>query len=157
MVGRPRVVCIPCTTALVWSSNFSALTDLTHPSCEQVHRPKRMYIVIVVSYLSFLNWLWKFLTLTVRRLGATWWKNGKRVDLLRRELNGLKDSDEYIRVGWPAGGGVWVLHNFRGSNQERSQIDFNAYNMEERCKVIEQIGGIFYADPKDCRPCLDLS
>ncbi|OJJ80193.1 uncharacterized protein ASPGLDRAFT_135305, partial [Aspergillus glaucus CBS 516.65] len=93
----------------------------------------------------------------MRRLGATWWKNGKRVDLLRRELNGLKDSDEYIRVGWPAGGGVWVLHTiFEEATKKGVGLIHNAYNMEERCKVIEQIGGIFYADPKDC-PCLDLS
>lgn len=32
-------------------------------------------------------------------------------------------------------------------------IIYNAYNMEERCKAIKQVGGVFYADPKDC---LDL-
>ncbi|KAK1768175.1 hypothetical protein QBC33DRAFT_536455 [Phialemonium atrogriseum] len=32
----------------------------------------------------------------------------------------------------------------------------NAYNMEERCKVIEQLGGTFYAEPREC-PDLDLA
>ena len=32
---------------------------------------------------------------------------------------------------------------------------FNAYTMDERCNIIEQLGGTFYANPKDC-PDLDL-
>ncbi len=32
---------------------------------------------------------------------------------------------------------------------------FNAYTMDERCSIIEQLGGTFYANPKDC-PDLDL-
>ena len=92
----------------------------------------------------------------MRRLGATWWKDEKGMDLLTRELEGLKDSDEYVRVGWPAGGGVWVLHTtVEEASKKGTGLIHNAYNMEERCKVIEQLGGVFHADPKDC-PYLDL-
>lgn len=34
-------------------------------------------------------------------------------------------------------------------------IIHNAYTMEERCKAIEQVGGVFFENPKDC-PDLDL-
>lgn len=92
----------------------------------------------------------------MRRLGATWWENEKGIDLLMRELEGLKDSDDYVLVGWPVGGGVWVLHTtVEEAGRKGTGLIHNAYNMEERCKMIEEMGGVFYADPKKC-PYLDL-
>lgn len=38
----------------------------------------------------------------------------------------------------------------RDALEKEAGVLFNAYNMEERCRVIEQLGGTFYADPKDC-------
>ena len=44
-------------------------------------------------------------------------------------------------------------HADRIAAEKHTGMLFNAYSMEERCKVIELLGGTFYADPKDC---LDL-
>lgn len=58
------------------------------------------------------------------------------------QIAGPKDTDEFIRVGWPAGGGVWVLKTTLRDACDRSvAVTHNAYNMEERCKAIEQVGG----------------
>lgn len=42
-----------------------------------------------------------------------------------------------------------------GAGDIGAAIVHNAYTMEERCRIIEELGGTFYADPKDC-PYLDL-
>ncbi|RHZ44748.1 hypothetical protein CDV55_100713 [Aspergillus turcosus] len=91
----------------------------------------------------------------MRRLGATWWRR-ESDEFLQHGLEYPKGTDGYLPVGWPAGGGVWVLHTTLGnaSNIGAARIH-NAYDMEERCRVIEMLGGVFYADPKDC-PYLDL-
>lgn len=78
-------------------------------------------------------------------------------------MNGLwrsfklrNDTDSFLKVGWPAGGGVWVLKTTVGVADEKgAAIILNAYSMEERCKAIEQLGRVYYADAKDC-PDLDL-
>lgn len=91
----------------------------------------------------------------MRRLGATWWR--RLPDAYEKDILGYDDVKEpFIRVGWPASGGVWVLHSTEAEagRMGAGRIQ-NAYSMEERCKVIEQLGGIFYANPKDC-PYLDL-
>jgi hypothetical protein len=63
----------------------------------------------------------------------------------------------FIAAGWPAGGGVWVLReDAERAGEKDAGMLFNAYTMEERCAIIEQLGGTFYADPKDC-PHLDLA
>jgi hypothetical protein len=65
-----------------------------------------------------------------------------------------RGDDAFIKVGWPAAGGVWVLKTTKDEASRKGvAIIYNAYNMEERCKAIKQVGGVFYADPKDC---LDL-
>lgn len=91
----------------------------------------------------------------MRRLGATW---GRREsdEFLEHGLEYPKGTDRYLRVGWPARGGVWVLHTIldNASDIGAARIH-NAYDMEDRCRVIKMLGGVFYADPKDC-PYLDL-
>ena len=58
--------------------------------------------------------------------------------------------------GWPAGGGVWILsEDGEIAGKKHAGMLFNAYTMDERCNIIEQLGGTFYANPKDC-PDLDL-
>lgn len=58
--------------------------------------------------------------------------------------------------GWPSEGGVWVLHTtVVEATKKGTGLIHSAYNMEERCKVIKQMGGFFHADPKNC-PYLDL-
>lgn len=57
----------------------------------------------------------------------------------------------FLRTGWPATGGVWVLClTEKEAVKKNAGMIFNAYSMEERCRVIEQLGGTFYANPEDC-------
>ena len=60
-------------------------------------------------------------------------------------------------MGWTDnGGGTWILSTTR-KEAIRKGIGRvkNAFNMEERCRVIESLGGVFYADANDCAD-LDL-
>lgn len=64
--------------------------------------------------------------------------------------------NEDIIVGYPATGGVWVLCLPRNeAGRKGVGVVYNAYSIEERCKVIESFGRVFYADPDDS-PELDL-
>jgi hypothetical protein len=87
----------------------------------------------------------------VRQLGAVRWQSERaRIEAL---ING-EQSDRYVRIGWPASGGVWVLNVSVDEAQERgASMVHSAYTMEERCRAIEKVGGVFYADPT---ACLDL-
>lgn len=92
--------------------------------------------------------------IVVRQLGARWWKSEE--EYILAELDYSKCTDSFIRVGWPAEGGVWVLKTTRGeADKKGAAIIHNAYNMEERCKIIKQLEGQFYDDPRKC-PYLDL-
>ncbi|SPQ20159.1 7912be00-275d-404e-8c3a-a7ac945b45cc [Thermothielavioides terrestris] len=89
----------------------------------------------------------------MRKLGARWWKTEDEyfdkgaIDY--PPVPGI--PGRFFRVGWPAGGGVWVLNmSERDAVEKQAGVLFSAYNMEERCRVIEQLGGTFYADPEDC-------
>ena len=78
-------------------------------------------------------------------------------DMHKFEQQTSSRRDPILLVGWPKDGGVWV---FKATEIEAflkgSGRVANAYTMKERCKAIEQIGGSFYADPKQC-PHLDLT
>ncbi|KAL2017441.1 hypothetical protein VTK56DRAFT_2097 [Thermocarpiscus australiensis] len=89
----------------------------------------------------------------MHKLGAHWWETD--LEYFREKNDDYTPvpgiPGPFFCVGWPAGGGVWVLSTSkRIAAKKNAGILFNAYNMEERCKVIEQLGGTFYADPKDC-------
>ncbi|KAJ5888354.1 hypothetical protein N7495_008395 [Penicillium taxi] len=93
----------------------------------------------------------------MRRLGATWWKNDHEEDY--DELFGhyeKKWEKKYTRIGWPTGGGVWAWQTtqMEAAKQGGGKL-LSARTMDERCKLIEMLGGVFFADPKDC-PYLDL-
>lgn len=92
----------------------------------------------------------------VRQLGAVWWRSIAKA--FEKEILGLtSENDSFIQVGWPESGGVWVLHTTEGGASEKGAgMVHNAYNMEERCKAIERLGGVFYTNPQDCIH-LDLS
>jgi hypothetical protein len=82
----------------------------------------------------------------VSQLGATWWRSEKASNLTQLEYPKLTDS--FIRVGWPAGGGLWVLKTTLGGAGDKGVAMIpTTYSIEERCRVIEQVGGVFYADP----------
>lgn len=90
----------------------------------------------------------------VHLLGATWWEDMYEKGL--KELEVPKDMDVYIKMGWPAGGGVCVLYT---TLEEASDIGVaiihNTSDIEERCRLIERLVGVYYADPRAC-PYLDL-
>ncbi|KAJ5605717.1 hypothetical protein N7510_008498 [Penicillium lagena] len=95
----------------------------------------------------------------MRRLGPTWWKSEyARFYSGMLEISEGRDNgkDNYIRAGWPPGGGVWVLQTTRDEASEKGLAKLqNANTMQERCELIEKSGGVFYEDPKAC-PYLDL-
>lgn len=61
------------------------------------------------------------------------------------------DDREYIKVGWTSNGGVcvWKTTGMHARGRGGAQLQ-NARTMQERCMIIEKLGGIFYPDPKDC-------
>ncbi|KND88129.1 hypothetical protein TOPH_07235 [Tolypocladium ophioglossoides CBS 100239] len=92
----------------------------------------------------------------MRQLGVVWWEyeGDYRFSLID---DTWRYNSTSVKVGWPATGGVWVSKdNGHGSKRKGRRYIHNAYDMEERCTVIERLGGVFYADPKDC-PDLDLA
>ncbi|KAK4234773.1 hypothetical protein C8A03DRAFT_46965 [Achaetomium macrosporum] len=92
----------------------------------------------------------------MRQLGAVWWESENAWVKDELSVPPYYIPERFLATGWPAGGGVWVLSTTEDIAAEKGAgMLFNAYNMEERCKLIEQLGGTFYADPKDC-PDLDL-
>lgn len=77
------------------------------------------------------------------------------LDYVEWRLGDIGDSP-YVKVGWPAGGGVWVLSTTYNEASERGVAkSHNAYHMDERCKALEQLGAIFHENPRDCHD-LDL-
>lgn len=92
----------------------------------------------------------------MRQLGATWWPSEEEWIKDGIEVKYDETSEPVIEVGWPAEGGVWVLKTTLGGAIDRGTARISiARDMEERCRVIQQLGGVFYANPKDC-PHLDL-
>ena len=93
----------------------------------------------------------------MRQLGAVWWKSEDDWFMDSISFHDPRIVTRSISTGWPDEGGVWVLiaTNTDGGGKSEGML-FNAYTMEERCTWIEKLGGIFYADPKDC-PDLDLA
>lgn len=74
----------------------------------------------------------------MRQLGATWWKSGR--DWNMRQIQRTVDprlGKPFIKVGWPAGGGVWVLNITEDEAITRGVgIIYSAFDMEHRCRLI---------------------
>ncbi|KAF5518717.1 hypothetical protein CGCA056_v009535 [Colletotrichum aenigma] len=92
----------------------------------------------------------------MRKLGATWWKSDQALAVA--ELFGAKEKkhlqDPVIIARWPASGGVWVLTKPRiEAIKMGTGIIKLSKDIEERCRLIKELGGVFYEDPKEC---LDL-
>ncbi|KAL7929501.1 hypothetical protein V8C35DRAFT_315431 [Trichoderma chlorosporum] len=87
----------------------------------------------------------------MRQLGAIWWQSEREWHMsLIRETIGVGVNDAFIKVGWPAGGGVWVLNvTYYEAMNKGAGVIYNAPDMEHRCQLIEQLGGVFYENPKD--------
>ncbi|KAH9230135.1 hypothetical protein K456DRAFT_55848 [Colletotrichum gloeosporioides 23] len=95
----------------------------------------------------------------MRKLGATWWKSDQALAVA--ELFGAREKehlqDPVIIAGWPASGGAWVLTKPRiEAIKMGTGIIKLAKDMEERCCLIKNLGGVFYEDPNEC-PDLDLA
>ncbi|KAL7943678.1 hypothetical protein V8C42DRAFT_328164 [Trichoderma barbatum] len=92
----------------------------------------------------------------LRKLGALWWEHEDRYAEYLFLTRPARD-DTILYVGWPASGGVWALNTTREDAVNNGYgVIYNSINMEEQCDMIEEFGGTFYQDPKDC-PYLDLA
>ncbi|KAL7820733.1 hypothetical protein V8C26DRAFT_393176 [Trichoderma gracile] len=87
----------------------------------------------------------------MRQLGAVWWESEE--EWVEHKVGAPSNPSmrpRFIKVGWPAGGGVWVLDiTDHEAWLKGAGLIYTAYNMEERCRLIEQLGGVFYENPKD--------
>ncbi|KAJ4011853.1 hypothetical protein NW752_004251 [Fusarium irregulare] len=92
----------------------------------------------------------------LRQLGAHWFRDPDHKLRYGRKYRNKEPDASVLYVGWPSSGGVWALStNLTQSAQKGlGRID-NAFTMEERCKMIEKLGGTFYPNPSHC-PHLDL-
>lgn len=94
----------------------------------------------------------------MRQLGATWWASvhDQAMWELKEETRNELD-DPMVYFGWPASGGVWVINKTleKASKMGTGRIHIAA-DMEERCRIMEELGATYYSKPEDC-PLLDLS
>lgn len=105
----------------------------------------------------------KLFVYLVRQLGAKWWKSWRDFHMNKGPTNyHARSTKEAIHIGWPSNGvGVWVLRITRreavvGTRSKHVGIIYNAFDMDERCQIIEKLGGEFYPDPGNCS-YLDLA
>jgi hypothetical protein len=112
-----------------------------------------MYSFVILFHLILTCTL---LVYAVRMLGATWYETGFALEreILHQKLSvpdrKKSDNTPYIKTGWPSNGkGVWVLHTTQGqASQPGAARIYNARDMDERCRVIESIGGVYYSVPR---------
>lgn len=88
----------------------------------------------------------------LRKIGAKWWEY--QDDFYGVSLGygpTTPEEEQDLVFEWPEQGGVWLLvfENARAWPRDFGRIHM-AHNMEERCRIIEEYGGTFYADPGDC-------
>ncbi|KAL1875202.1 hypothetical protein Daus18300_003273 [Diaporthe australafricana] len=95
----------------------------------------------------------------MRRLGAKWWPSADE-EAMWWFMNPEESWDLDTPVtyfGWPAHGGVWVLNTtIIGASEVGAGRIHIAVTMEERCRIMQALGAVYYATPEDC-PLLDLS
>lgn len=96
------------------------------------------------------------------QMGASLWSSkASRIDAIFDEGDTRKLAKQ-VQTGWPSSGkGVWVLEYVdNGRDREmkrwRSLLKL-CLTMDERCKIIEQAGGTFYANPDGCAALMPLS
>ncbi|KAI9833200.1 MAG: hypothetical protein M1819_003823 [Sarea resinae] len=93
------------------------------------------------------------------KIGARWYEH-------ERELQDLMLGDRKwpprLEFGWPANGGVWAVRKVKEPDLRKHPLDpplverkpwgklYMALNMEERCRVIEELGGTFFPNPEEC-------
>ncbi|KAI1199902.1 hypothetical protein F5X97DRAFT_295067 [Nemania serpens] len=94
----------------------------------------------------------------MRRLGAWWlFSSVHEYHMISFGDSGLLHRKIMVIAAWPQNGqGVWVvtMHRVEASEQGLARL-WNASNMDERCEVVEKLGGRFYDDPALC-PALTI-
>ena len=87
------------------------------------------------------------------QIGATWWAGkGEWLDAVLGEGDTAKMANR-VETGWPSSGrGVWVLEYPKNDREMRMGASLLncCLNMDERCKMIQELGGIFYSDADAC-------
>ncbi|PGH09695.1 hypothetical protein AJ80_07646 [Polytolypa hystricis UAMH7299] len=94
----------------------------------------------------------------LRNIGGKWVPDGfDHLSIIMGEA-GEEEREKVntrIETGWPSSGrGVWGL-KFNAEKDERKltkklpMLEL-AMSMDERCEVLEKIGGMFYENPEDC-------
>ena len=96
----------------------------------------------------------------MRQLGASRFQSMQDYKYAKAGMGGEDLSKRKLVVAaWPQsrpGGGVWVLAVWLDEAASKGLAAVrNAFNMDERCEVVQKLGGHFYANPKDC-PDLDI-
>lgn len=95
----------------------------------------------------------------MRQLGAKWWSSPDEETMwwFKNPEESWPLTKPVTYFGWPAQGGVWVLNTtYIGASDIGAGRIHIAITMEERCKIMEDLGAEYYAKPEDC-PFLDLS
>lgn len=93
------------------------------------------------------------------KIGAQWWES--REAYVDAQLGECDDATKRrlakrVETGWPSSGhGVWVLVHDRSDPNQHEVIRGasrlkNCLNMDERCRIIEELGGTFYPVPNNC-------
>jgi len=92
------------------------------------------------------------------RIGAQWWASkAEYIDAQLGEGGSAASIKltKKVETGWPSSGqGVWILV-YDQEDRDHYQIRRGAsllnkcLNMDERCKIIEELGGTLYSDPDD--------
>ncbi|PGH04552.1 hypothetical protein AJ80_08496 [Polytolypa hystricis UAMH7299] len=95
----------------------------------------------------------------LRNLGAEWWESQTaRSNAVFGEADeaAIEKAHTRIETGWPSSWkGVWVIkwHTERDywalREKKLGRLEL-ALNMDERCAIIESMGGQYFEDPKDC-------
>lgn len=88
----------------------------------------------------------------MRAMGAQWFDSEEEADdePPLEYKNGKRVGRTQLWLGWCANGGVWALEidEYEGARRGIGGRIRNAKDMEERCKVIEMLGGAFFSDRK---------
>ncbi|KAK4212173.1 hypothetical protein QBC37DRAFT_242440, partial [Rhypophila decipiens] len=80
-------------------------------------------------------------------LGAEWWPSLPAKYAYEGAMNYPPGSGPEP----PPGGGLWALavDKDEGTRKGVGRIE-NSPNMEEKCKQMDKLGAVFYANPRDC-------
>ncbi|KUL82787.1 hypothetical protein ZTR_10886 [Talaromyces verruculosus] len=88
----------------------------------------------------------------MRQLGATWWESYHAHEIASISVI-EKYDDVLLYIGWQTTGGLWVLSMTQREAYDLERpsglIYYNARDMDERCGMIERLGGTFYEDPNE--------